>query len=185
MFVFSTSFVWAFWFDSVSRSSASASVASARQHRQDILSQRGSERVTKSWISVLVRCIAATYCYNKSILSILSFFCHTCTDFVFFKDVWHKKCVCVFVCFLSLLCCDARLGVTEGKIKALQIGLLGFLVSSYESEKYHRIFTRIAAEIWYLHLVKRASPRFFQPPSLWTTRTRTALMWRSDPGRTR
>ena len=76
-------------FDSVSCSSASASAASATHHRQDIFF------TTRFWkgnrmfgISVLVRCIAATHCYNTSILSILAFFpCHTCKDFLFFKDV--------------------------------------------------------------------------------------------------
>jgi hypothetical protein len=98
----------------------------------------------------------------------------------FSKMLNITKCVCVCVCFLSSLCCDARHGVTE-KIKALQARLLGFLVSSYESERISSDFYRNCGRNLIPALGQKCQPQIFKPPSLWARRTRTSLMRRSDP----
>jgi len=175
MSVFSTSFVWESWFWFCLLLLRLSSAASATHHRQDIFSQRVSERVTE--------CLGSQFL--SDVLQQLTITIHRFWASLFFKDVEHNM-MCVCMCVSFPRCAVMRAWGHWGKNQGTAGWTFGVLVSSYESERISSDFYKNCGRNLIPALGQKYQPQIFKPPSLWATRrTRTALMWRSDPCRTR
>jgi hypothetical protein len=74
-----------------------------------------------------------------------------------FNITW---CVCVCVCFFPRCAVMRGMGSLREKSRNCRLDFWGFWYLVMNRKEFHRIFTGIAAEMWYVHLVKSASHRF-------------------------
>ena len=125
-------------------------------------------------ISVLVRCIAVTHCYNTSILSILALFSlPTPAKILCFSKMFNM--MCVYVCVSFPRCAVMRaMGSLKEKSRHCRLDIWGFWNLVTNRKEFHRIFYMNYGLI--PALGEKCQPQIFKPPSLWARRTRTSLV---------